>query len=245
MPNNNFYNQNQSEETRIDYNQDFNSDSAQYHNHEYQNDGQDYGSGQNQYPDTRKSGGSNSILLIIIIVIASALLGIEIVYYINQSNSKKRAQQYTHLPKSADNRSKAKPSHQSSGARVALDRYLINPGNCTHVELELGSSFPSNYYGEVGHKRFRAEGEIDGWPGLTMDIYLEPNGEIHGRYFNPNGIKLDANGYVESDGTLRIQLGHGSETSWLTITPRSGGAYGYRGTWGSKGKSAAFSFYPY
>ena len=89
-----------------------------------------------------------------------------------------------------------------------------------------------------------ANGTIDG-KDVTMRCWLTEDGEIHGRYRHENGTTLDANGYLKSDGSLYIQLGHASEKSDWNLSPADSGlsgTYRYEGYWGRKNKPSYLVF---
>lgn len=76
---------------------------------------------------------------------------------------------------------------------------------------------------------------------VSLDCVLTGDGAIIGRYHNENGISLDVNGFIVGDTReLKIRLGHGSETSYLSLSPVSDdksiekNEYKYFGNWGKK-----------
>ncbi len=134
---------------------------------------------------------------------------------------------------------KASPSAPAiTGAVWLMD--LVNRDNLSERirELHLGDGFPATYTTHGGYRVY-GKGFIS-HSDVMLDAYLEPNGEIHGRYTNEKNIRLDANGYMDRNGNIRIQLGHGAETSYWTLYHQSG--FFYRGPWGKKELPSALTF---
>ncbi len=83
---------------------------------------------------------------------------------------------------------------------------------------------------------------------VRVKCYITEDGELHGRYHNENGIDLDFNGYLDSEGVLRVQLGHDSEKSeWTLHYVKYGadvppGGMLYEGTWGRSNKASGLIF---
>ncbi|MCM1292543.1 MAG: serine/threonine protein kinase [Bacteroides sp.] len=82
-----------------------------------------------------------------------------------------------------------------------------------------------------------------------FDIVIRPNGQIVGRYDNPDIVKLDVNGVVNpSTGDITILLGHESQQSKMRLHYEgmrySDDAPYYVGIWGKKNKETHVTFYP-
>lgn len=112
-------------------------------------------------------------------------------------------------------------------------------------EMHVGKDYDAfiREYAFESDKCLKGEGEIS-HHDVTIRCILTENGELHGRYYNPNGITLDLNGYLRVNGDLYIQLGHDSEKSeWiLTFVGNDGrGGCRYEGTWGKVHKPTSMT----
>ena len=139
----------------------------------------------------------------------------------------------------------AEPAY--SGGKSLID-YVGNPewvmkGMAGLTELTIGNNFDevADRTGST-HTYFRAFGAIDG-SSVRMRCWLTEDGEIHGRYTHENGTTLDANGFIQPDGDLYIQLGHGSSKSEWRLSPVvSESGLRYEGTWGRHNKPSYLTF---
>ena len=135
----------------------------------------------------------------------------------------------------------------NSGGKSLID-YVGNPewvmkGMAGLTELTIGNNFDevADRTGST-HTYFRAFGAIDG-SNVRMRCWLTEDGEIHGRYTHENGTTLDANGFIQPDGDLYIQLGHGSSKSEWRLSPAvSESGLRYEGTWGRHNKPSYLTF---
>ena len=135
----------------------------------------------------------------------------------------------------------------NSGGKSLID-YVGNPewvmkGMAGLTELIIGNNFDevADRTGST-HTYFRAFGAIDG-SSVRMRCWLTEDGEIHGRYTHENGTTLDANGFIQPDGDLYIQLGHGSSKSeWRLSSVVSESGMRYEGTWGRHNKPSYLTF---
>lgn len=135
----------------------------------------------------------------------------------------------------------------NSGGKSLID-YVGDPewvmkGMAGLTELSIGNNFDevANRTGST-HTYFRAFGAIDG-SSVRMRCWLTEDGEIHGRYTHENGTTLDANGFIQPDGDLYIQLGHGSSKSEWRLSPVvSESGLRYEGTWGRHNKPSYLTF---
>lgn len=138
--------------------------------------------------------------------------------------------------------------NSSSGASLIdlmYDTDYVRADNATFTELFIFDNY-DKMAAESGYTNqyLTATGSIDG-KNVTMHCWLTEDGEIHGRYRHENGTALDANGYLKSDGSLYIQLGHGSEKSDWNLSPVNSelsDAYRYEGYWGRKQKPSYLVF---
>ncbi len=94
-----------------------------------------------------------------------------------------------------------------------------------------------------------SEGDVpvvgEGYLGLSpvrIVAYISPKGYLYGRYYSGNGMQLDVNGYLDSNCELRIQLGHGNETSYMRLLEDADFDNVYTGAWGRGNKSVSFLF---
>ncbi len=129
---------------------------------------------------------------------------------------------------------------------ITIDREFVLRGGASLNPLKIGNNY-NKIFNETGstHKSLKATGAISSH-NVTVRCWLTEEGEIHGRYHNDNGINLDLNGFIQSDGNLYIQLGHGSEKSEWRLHPVSdeiSGTYRYEGTWGKNNKSSYLVFF--
>lgn len=139
----------------------------------------------------------------------------------------------------------AEPAY--SGGKTLMD-YVADPswvrrGMAGLTELTIGNNFDevADRTGST-HTYFRAFGAIDG-SSVRMRCWLTEDGEIHGRYTHENGTTLDANGFIQPDGDLYIQLGHGSSKSEWRLSPVvSESGLRYEGTWGRHNKPSYLTF---
>lgn len=139
----------------------------------------------------------------------------------------------------------AEPAY--SGGKSLID-YVGNPewvmkGMAGLTELTIGNNFDevADRTGST-HTYFRAFGAIDG-SSVRMRCWLTEDGEIHGRYTHENGTTLDANGFIQPDGDLYIQLGHaGSKSEWRLSPVVSESGLRYEGTWGRHNKPSYLTF---
>ena len=135
----------------------------------------------------------------------------------------------------------------NSGGKSLID-YVGNPewvmkGMAGLTELTIGNNFDevADRTGST-HTYFRAFGAIDG-SSVRMRCWLTEDGEIHGRYTHENGTTLDANGFIQPDGDLYIQLGHaGSKSEWRLSPVVSESGLRYEGTWGRHNKPSYLTF---
>lgn len=135
----------------------------------------------------------------------------------------------------------------NSGGKSLID-FVGDPewvmkGMAGLTELTIGNNFDevANRTGST-HTYFRAFGAIDG-SSVRMRCWLTEDGEIHGRYTHENGTTLDANGFIQPDGDLYIQLGHGSSKSEWRLSPVvSESGLRYEGTWGRHNKPSYLTF---
>lgn len=135
----------------------------------------------------------------------------------------------------------------NSGGKSLIE-YVGNPewvmkGMAGLTELTIGNNFDevADRTGST-HTYFRAFGAIDD-SNVTMRCWLTEDGEIHGRYRHENGTTLDANGFIQPDGDLYIQLGHGSSKSEWRLSPVvSESGLRYEGTWGRHNKPSYLTF---
>ena len=135
----------------------------------------------------------------------------------------------------------------NSGGKSLID-YVGNPewvmkGMAGLTELTIGNNFDevADRTGST-HTYFRAFGAIDG-SSVRMRCWLTEDGEIHGRYTHENGTTLDANGFIQPDGDLYIQLGHaGSKSEWRLSPVPSESGIRYEGTWGRHNKPSYLTF---
>ena len=135
-----------------------------------------------------------------------------------------------------------------SGDKTLMD-YVADPswvrrGMAGLTELNIGNNFDevANETGST-HTYFHATGAIDD-SNVTMRCWLTEDGEIHGRYRHENGTTLDANGFIQPDGDLYIQLGHGSSKSEWRLSPvGSESGIRYEGTWGRHNKPSYITFF--
>ena len=135
----------------------------------------------------------------------------------------------------------------NSGGKSLIE-YVGNPewvmkGMAGLTELTIGNNFDevADRTGST-HTYFRAFGAIDG-SSVRMRCWLTEDGEIHGRYTHENGTTLDANGFIQPDGDLYIQLGHGSSKSEWRLSPVvSESGLRYEGTWGRHNKPSYLTF---
>ena len=139
----------------------------------------------------------------------------------------------------------AEPAY--SGGKTLMD-YVADPswvrrGMAGLTELTIGNNFDevADQTGST-HTYFHATGAIDD-SNVTMRCWLTEDGEIHGRYRHENGTTLDANGFIQPDGDLYIQLGHGSSKSEWRLSPVvSESGLRYEGTWGRHNKPSYLTF---
>lgn len=139
----------------------------------------------------------------------------------------------------------AEPAY--SGGKTLMD-YVADPswvrrGMAGLTELTIGNNFDevADRTGST-HTYFHATGAIDD-SNVTMRCWLTEDGEIHGRYRHENGTTLDANGFIQPDGDLYIQLGHGSSKSEWRLSPVvSESGLRYEGTWGRHNKPSYLTF---
>ena len=140
----------------------------------------------------------------------------------------------------------AEPAY--SGDKTLMD-YVADPswvrrGMAGLTELTIGNNF-DEVADETGstHTYFHATGAIDD-SNVTMRCWLTEDGEIHGRYRHENGTTLDANGFIQPDGDLYIQLGHaGSKSEWRLSPVPSESGIRYEGTWGRRHKPSYITFF--
>ena len=140
----------------------------------------------------------------------------------------------------------AEPAY--SGGKTLMD-YVADPswvrrGMAGLTELTIGNNFDevADRTGST-HTYFHATGAIDD-SNVTMRCWLTEDGEIHGRYRHENGTTLDANGFIQPDGDLYIQLGHGSSKSEWRLSPvGSESGIRYEGTWGRRHKPSYITFF--
>lgn len=140
----------------------------------------------------------------------------------------------------------AEPAY--SGGKTLMD-YVADPswvrrGMAGLTELTIGNNFDevADQTGST-HTYFHATGAIDD-SNVTMRCWLTEDGEIHGRYRHENGTTLDANGFIQPDGDLYIQLGHGSSKSEWRLSPvGSESGIRYEGTWGRRHKPSYITFF--
>lgn len=79
----------------------------------------------------------------------------------------------------------------------------------------------------------------EGYLGLSavrIVGYVTPDGYLYGRYYGSNGIQLDVNGFIDENCELRIQLGHGSEASYMRLIEDADFDEVYHGVWGKNQK---------
>ena len=139
----------------------------------------------------------------------------------------------------------AEPAY--SGGKTLMD-YVADPswvrrGMAGLTELTIGNNFDevADQTGST-HTYFHATGAIDD-SNVTMRCWLTEDGEIHGRYRHENGTTLDANGFIQPDGDLYIQLGHaGSKSEWRLSPVGSESGIRYEGTWGRRHKPSYLTF---
>ena len=140
----------------------------------------------------------------------------------------------------------AEPAY--SGGKTLMD-YVADPswvrrGMAGLTELTIGNNFDevADQTGST-HTYFHATGAIDD-SNVTMRCWLTEDGEIHGRYRHENGTTLDANGFIQPDGDLYIQLGHaGSKSEWRLSPVGSESGIRYEGTWGRRHKPSYITFF--
>ena len=140
----------------------------------------------------------------------------------------------------------AEPAY--SGGKTLMD-YVADPswvrrGMAGLTELTIGNNFDevADRTGST-HTYFHATGAIDD-SNVTMRCWLTEDGEIHGRYRHENGTTLDANGFIQPDGDLYIQLGHaGSKSEWRLSPVPSESGIRYEGTWGRRHKPSYITFF--
>ena len=140
----------------------------------------------------------------------------------------------------------AEPAY--SGGKTLMD-YVADPswvrrGMAGLTELTIGNNFDevADRTGST-HTYFHATGAIDD-SNVTMRCWLTEDGEIHGRYRHENGTTLDANGFIQPDGDLYIQLGHaGSKSEWRLSPVGSESGIRYEGTWGRRHKPSYITFF--
>ena len=140
----------------------------------------------------------------------------------------------------------AEPAY--SGDKTLMD-YVADPswvrrGMAGLTELTIGNNFDevADRTGST-HTYFHATGAIDD-SNVTMRCWLTEDGEIHGRYRHENGTTLDANGFIQPDGDLYIQLGHaGSKSEWRLSPVPSESGIRYEGTWGRRHKPSYITFF--
>ena len=136
----------------------------------------------------------------------------------------------------------------NSGGKSLIE-YVGNPewvmkGMAGLTELTIGNNFDevADRTGST-HTYFHATGAIDD-SNVTMRCWLTEDGEIHGRYRHENGTTLDANGFIQPDGDLYIQLGHaGSKSEWRLSPVPSESGIRYEGTWGRRHKPSYITFF--
>lgn len=128
---------------------------------------------------------------------------------------------------------------------LAYNPDYIHAGNATFSELYIYDNYNRMAYESSSTNQYlTANGAIDG-KDVTMRCWLTEDGEIHGRYRHENGTTLDANGYLQPDGSLYIQLGHASEKSDWNLSPADSGlsgTYRYEGYCGCKNKPSYLVF---
>ena len=140
----------------------------------------------------------------------------------------------------------AEPAY--SGGKTLMDCVAdpswVRRGMAGLTELTIGNNFDevADQTGST-HTYFHATGAIDD-SNVTMRCWLTEDGEIHGRYRHENGTTLDANGFIQPDGDLYIQLGHGSSKSEWRLSPvGSESGIRYEGTWGRRHKPSYITFF--
>lgn len=116
---------------------------------------------------------------------------------------------------------------QKFGSDVNFDKFAsnLNPSDMTQFTAE----------GVLGESEFRMYGIVT------------PDGNLLGRYRHENGTTLDVNGKVDAlDGSITIDLGHGSEHSKMNLRPLdsldSSDKLEYKGEWGKKKKNVDLRF---
>lgn len=86
------------------------------------------------------------------------------------------------------------------------------------------------------------EGTLNDY-GFRTIFRLEDTGYIYGRYYNSTGVQMDLNGFIESNGNMKFQLGHNKDVSNMILSPffyndESGNEIiTYNGTWQQKNKT--------
>lgn len=109
-------------------------------------------------------------------------------------------------------------------------------------ERHMGKEFYDSEIDYSSDLLLKGEGDIDG-SSVWVDVFMTTDGQLYGRYQHENGTRLDLNGYVCSDGSLYIQLGHESQKSEWRLSPSGyDGNFHYQGSWGKKGKPSRMEF---
>ena len=110
----------------------------------------------------------------------------------------------------------------------------------------LGKSFDPYDYSTSHTKQLTVDGQLDG-DSFSALVLLDEDGKLYGRYRHRNGTQLDFNGYLDSDGDLVLQLGHGSEESHAMLRSRGkrNGHWNYSGSWGRRDLDMYMEFREY
>ncbi|MCH5328729.1 MAG: hypothetical protein J1E02_06890 [Coprobacter sp.] len=81
---------------------------------------------------------------------------------------------------------------------------------------------------------------------IHLVCHLTQKGILYGRYRHSNGTQLDVNGYIKKNGDIDVQLGHGNETSFMSLYPLDNQStqtkYPYFGKWGKKEAPVEITF---
>lgn len=134
------------------------------------------------------------------------------------------------------------------GLPVPSSNRISDYPNYNFKSDKMWNSQKKSFLANDGYKLLDGEGRITN-NSISLDCILTDDGSLFGRFHNSNGVKLDVNGYIDTEtNQLKIKLGHDSDISFLNLSPtedeESDGniLYQYSGTWGKKMLPAEFSF---
>lgn len=213
-------------------------------------DGQDEGPARS--PDTQKRPprpprGQDNTWLWVIMCAAGVLFVFGIVFlflsHTHRENSKRTAYNYLKVTDNRTTRQSETPQENvAAGSTRTHAIWLMDLVKRDRLAeritpLRLGQNFPAGY--STRGYRISGSGIIRN-NSVTTDFYIEPDGSIHGRYHNANGVSLDVNGYMDRNGNIRLRLGHDAETSYWTLYHQEG--FRYTGYWGRQDVPSSITF---